>query len=436
MYLSIWTTIGKILLYTIIGIVALIALLAVVLGICYYVITFKEFLIDKYKRWKWYRDGNEGDYDAQWIPKYYFKHEGVKLTNLPFTPYRYEVVYIEDQYDEAANRFVRENIEMIKEKIAKKGYRFTYLPYLSPSRDEVVGAVKSMYPEGIDEATIDRIANAKLKPLASSYLLDFMYNPQNRHDIKPSFAWFNVSYTDKEGQAITIYDMTPFDGEEALADPEQFMEELSKTVGHNNTWVEGVSGVFCMAKINPAEDKFGDEARKLLEEVRAHLEQVRLMGVGEAMIAEYIRPAAKLSHLTVTHDLRLILDDYQQREVVMEPLNKAVYLLFLRHPEGINFKCLSDYRQELHAIYMAVKDHRNDIDRRMKHTALALSISKGVKNTTNPLNNAINEKCARIREAFLQIVHAEVAEHYIVSGVWGAPKNISLPRDMVTWEEE
>lgn len=42
MYLSIWTTIGKILLYTIIGIVALIALLAVVLGIYYYVITFKE----------------------------------------------------------------------------------------------------------------------------------------------------------------------------------------------------------------------------------------------------------------------------------------------------------------------------------------------------------------------------------------------------------
>lgn len=183
-------------------------------------------------------------------------------------------------------------------------------------------------------------------------------------------------------------------------------------------------------------NKDGDEAQKLLEVVRAHLVQVRLMGVDETVIAEYVRPTTKLSRLTITHDLRLILDDYQQREVVMEPLNKAVYLLFLRHTEGISFKSLSNYRQELHAIYMAVKDHRNDIDRRMKHTALALSISKGVKNTTNPLNNAINEKCARIREAFLQIVHAEVAEHYIVSGVWGTPKNISLPRDMVTWEEE
>lgn len=178
----------------------------------------------------------------------------------------------------------------------------------------------------------------------------------------------------------------------------------------------------------------GDEAQKLLEVVRAHLAKVRLMGVDETVIAEYVRPTTKLSRLTITHDLRLILDDYQQREVVMEPLNKAVYLLFLRHPGGISFKSLSNYRQELHAIYMAVKDHRNDIDRRMKHTALTMSISKGVINTTNPLSNAINEKCTRIREAFLQIVHEEVAEQYIIHGDWGGPKCISLPRDMVTWE--
>jgi hypothetical protein len=38
-------------------------------------------------------------------------------------------------------------------------------------------------------------------------------------------------------------------------------------------------------------------------------------------------------------------------EIKMEPLTKAVYLLFLNHPEGILFKHLPDYRQELANIY-------------------------------------------------------------------------------------
>ncbi len=36
----------------------------------------------------------------------------------------------------------------------------------------------------------------------------------------------------------------------------------------------------------------------------------------------------------------------------MPPLPKAVYLLFLRHPEGIRFK---DYQEELTAIYHSMK---------------------------------------------------------------------------------
>ena len=37
--------------------------------------------------------------------------------------------------------------------------------------------------------------------------------------------------------------------------------------------------------------------------------------------------------------------------VKLAPLDKALYLLFLRHPEGINFSYLPDYREELMEIY-------------------------------------------------------------------------------------
>ena|GEM_PF-3897913 len=54
---------------------------------------------------------------------------------------------------------------------------------------------------------------------------------------------------------------------------------------------------------------------------------------------------------------------------------------------------------------------------------------------TDPLNNSINEKCARIREAFLLKFHEGLAENYFVTGKRGEPKMIKLSRDLIKWEE-
>lgn len=48
-------------------------------------------------------------------------------------------------------------------------------------------------------------------------------------------------------------------------------------------------------------------------------------------------PKPKLSKLVVTKDLRIFLPDYENMEITMEPLVKAVFLLFLKRPEGIMF---------------------------------------------------------------------------------------------------
>ena len=74
----------------------------------------------------------------------------------------------------------------------------------------------------------------------------------------------------------------------------------------------------------------------------------------------------------------------------MEPLVKAVYLLFLNHPEGIIFKNLPDYRQELTEIYSEVRPW-----------GLTDRALQSIEDVTNPMLNSINEKCARISGAFL-----------------------------------
>ncbi len=60
---------------------------------------------------------------------------------------------------------------------------------------------------------------------------------------------------------------------------------------------------------------------------------------------------------------------------------------------------------------------------------------KSIVNATDPLNNSINEKCARIRETFLLKFHEGLAENYFVTGKRGEPKMIKLSKDLIKWEE-
>lgn len=360
-------------------------------------------------------------------------HRSVRLVNLPFVPYRGEVIYVENKYQVAANRYVRENMNMIRKYVESHGFSFVYLPDVRPTKEMVRNTLECMMPEGVDPEVMQRLDATKVGTLKSTFLLDFMHNPDHRDMFPSGFAWYNRSEADDDGRSTYIYDVITFDGEEALHHPEWMMKKVCLHLGHSKGHTE-FAAVYCMKKENPAEASFETEATKLLESVRAQLEKARLMGVSEALIAQYVVPSINPSRMTITHDLRIWLNDWNC-EVVMEPLNKAVYLLFLRHPEGIMFKCLSDYRHELNAIYQAVKTHKNDIDNRMKHRNVLSIVPKGVVNTTNPLHNAINEKCARIREAFLLAVHESVVDLYAVTGQSGEPKGIRLSRSMVTWEK-
>ena len=136
-----------------------------------------------------------------------------------------------------------------------------------------------------------------------------------------------------------------------------------------------------------------------------------------------LKNQVKLSRLTITKDYSIILSDYDNKEIKMEPLVKAVYLLYLKHPEGIAFKHLPDYRQEIIDIY-------NDL----RPLGLNSRSLQSIEDVTNPLLNSINEKCSRIRAVFLAEVDASLADQYYIVGKSGEQKRITLPRDLVIWE--
>ena len=179
------------------------------------------------------------------------------------------------------------------------------------------------------------------------------------------------------------------------------------------------------------------EVKRLVSQLQSEgRTDLLLHAIGVPLLEELRIEAAKgrLSRLVITKDYRFILEDYQ-KEVELQPVHKAVYLLFLAHPEGIEFKRLADYREELTRYYMATAKML-DKDK----------IIEGVDHLVNPLDNAINEKCSRIKKVFLDLMDVYTASYYIISShtqkqfsgssrIWYQRlKIITLPRELVVWK--
>ena len=182
-------------------------------------------------------------------------------------------------------------------------------------------------------------------------------------------------------------------------------------------------------------EEAAQEVKRLAEGLMAAgRKDLLLQAIGVPLLEELRIEAAKgkLSRLVITEDYRFVLVDYHHQEVELQPVHKAVYLLFLAHPEGIEFKRLADYRQELLGYYLQTA-------RMMDKEKIVESVDKLV----NPFDNAINEKCSRIKKAFLDLMDEYRASYYIISShtqkhiegssrIWFQRlKVITLPRELV-----
>ena len=161
----------------------------------------------------------------------------------------------------------------------------------------------------------------------------------------------------------------------------------------------------------------------LLDEVKEKVRKLKAYGVEETEIVAAMNDEEVFPQLIVTEDYKIMLADGAYTEVKMEPLVKAVYLLFLSHPEGIVLKYLSDYSKELTQLYLLLRP-----------AGLTDRVLQSIEDVTNPTLNSINEKCARIRKVFSELLPKSVARYYSISGKRGEVKKIDLVRANVIWK--
>ena len=161
-----------------------------------------------------------------------------------------------------------------------------------------------------------------------------------------------------------------------------------------------------MSELILSPEEAAQEVKRLAMQLQQSGRQDLLLhALGVPLLEELRIEAAKgrLSRLVITEDYRFVLEDYH-KEVELQPVHKAVYLLFLAHPEGIEFKRLAEYRDELLGYYMSTAKM---MDKE--------KVIESVDHLTDPLDNAINEKCSRIKKVFLELMDEYSASYYFIS---------------------
>lgn len=336
-----------------------------------------------------------------------------------------ELVYVASEEDKALTELFEAHPEMLEGWGQMIGFQIVYLPLL----------LKRLKDKKVLQYRAPYLGDEELKgiEIGNDFLLQYLDNPGDKDKLKHGFIRTGDIYRGDDGKDKAInrfYPLSSTSGEPLVDQLHRIGKQISTERIGQGRYLEQQSDTF---------DDWGDvvsepkdlgtsphqdeETENLMEELRERIAKLRLRGIAESILEQLIHPDDRLSKLVVTKDYRIVLPDYQNMEIKMEPIVKAVYLLFLKHPEGITFKCLPDYREELADIY-----------NKLRPMGLTDKALQSIEDVTNPLLNSINEKCARIRGAFLGEFDEYMAKYYYIEGKRGEAKKITLPRNLVVWE--
>ena len=339
-----------------------------------------------------------------------------------------ELIYVASEEDKELTELFEKNPEVLDGWGKMIGFHVIYLPLL----------IKRLKEKEVLQYRAPYLKDAEIKNvnIGNDFMLQYLDNPADKGKMKHGFIRTENIHRGNDGKDKAInrfYPLSSKSGEPIADQLHNISKQIHDETSRSGKWLINKHELDdCQISIErtpkDADTQFNSQLGNeniddLLEEVRERIAKLRQYGIAEYILEQLIHPDDRLSHLVITKDYRILLPDYNDMEIKMEPLVKAVYLLFLKHPEGILFKHLPDYREELIGIYAKLRPLG------MNERAI-----QSIEDVTNPLLNSINEKCARIRGAFLSQFDDRMAKHYYIDGPRGEAKKISLPRDLVIWE--
>ena len=172
----------------------------------------------------------------------------------------------------------------------------------------------------------------------------------------------------------------------------------------------------------PADKLFDEEMEKVAIDTYLGLRHLVLSGYSIDVIEGWLNKLSKRSRVVITEDYRIMLPDYQNKEVEMDHLPKALYFFFLKHDRAYAIYQMMDQKKEIMKIYQKLTNS-NDLE----------TIEERIDSLVDPKGVSFVEKCSRIRKAFDGKVPKRFVEDYYIQGPQGEAKRIKLDRNLVEW---
>ena len=346
------------------------------------------------------------------------------------------IIYVEHEFDEDVNNYIRNNIGEIHKMCNSKGLHLVYLPliYAKISQTSLGNSVKYFYPHNKKAPVLNKSINKNR--ISTAQLTKSIFETLNfKGEVKPGFVRYKenneYSYikilTDSEDVFLKNFESYIFHCQD------EFIK--FRLVSSYQLLKGGMSD-------EVADCNFDSEAQQIADEIKEKIGQLKSQGyyqllintlsqslndvnLSEGNIIKQLQQQTEptISRLKVDEDFRLFLPDYNNLEIKLTPLPKTVYLFFLRHPEGVIFKHLIDHKHELLYIYKLISNRESENE-----------MIKSIEELIDPTKNSINEKCSRIKEAFIKHFEDDIARHYYITGGRGKEKSIALDSSLIIWQ--
>ena len=111
---------------------------------------------------------------------------------------------------------------------------------------------------------------------------------------------------------------------------------------------------------------------------------------------------------------KIYLPGFSNIEIKLRPLEKVLYFLFRRYPDGLFLSDLQQHKDELLSIYDDISfAERSD------------KISR-INDLVNIVSNSASEKISRIKRAFEEAIGPDLAKHYYIQGGNGERKRVGI----------
>ena len=303
------------------------------------------------------------------------------------------VVFIEGNTNASLVNFVSYNLKTIQKRFIEKNKRFIILSSLEKGF------------KGLD-------------------VIKYRYPYLNKLGIENDIILNSLSLTKVKGNTLAYYE-----GNQliylTLSDKNNFNDQIDALLSSFN--FDEID--YLPASISDYKDdniKLDADTEKKLEILLNELEAIKSSGqllqvlpIIEKYLSENGTVSKELSTLKVDINYNLLLVDYNI-EIKLSHLTKSIYLLFLNNPKGVKLNELENYADELLGYYKVISN-RDDYDK----------MRGSISDIINTKSNAIYVHLSRIKSAFINVIHPDIAKNYYVDGGKMQPKKILLDRALV-----